>query len=69
MVDSEYEDLQMQVPAHMACTTSERTCHVDGCRRLEKPPQHLNALTNSSRQVDSICHFLSLLARTTSHEP
>lgn len=43
--------------------------HLEGCRRLQKPPQYSNALTDANhRQVNSICHFLSLLARTTSHE-
>ncbi|KAJ5952241.1 uncharacterized protein N7479_010654 [Penicillium vulpinum] len=47
---------------------SDFPIHLKGCRQLQKPDNASEALDDSSRQVSSICHFLSLLARTTAHE-
>ncbi|RMJ23373.1 Pfam:DUF3468 [Aspergillus sp. HF37] len=37
--------------------------HLKACRQLQKPP---SVVDDSNQQVNSICHFLTLLARTTS---
>lgn len=42
---------------------SDFPIHLKACRQLRKPPGISN---DSSQQVNSICHFLTLLARTTS---
>lgn len=47
---------------------SDFPIHLKGCRQLERPGRASDSLNDSSRQVSSICHFLSLLARTTAHE-
>ncbi|RJE19123.1 hypothetical protein PHISCL_08537 [Aspergillus sclerotialis] len=41
--------------------------HLKACRQLRKPPP--GTLNDTSRPVDTIFHFLSLLARTTSLRP
>ncbi|KAJ5529138.1 hypothetical protein N7527_002531 [Penicillium freii] len=47
---------------------SDFPIHLKGCRQLQRPDNASDALNDSTRQVSSICHFLSLLARTTAHE-
>lgn len=47
---------------------SDFPIHLKGCRQLQRPSHISEVLDDSSRQVNSICHFLSLLARTTAHE-
>jgi arginine metabolism regulation protein II len=47
---------------------SDFPIHLKGCRQLQRPGHVSDALDDSSRQVSSICRFLSLLARTTAHE-
>ncbi|KAJ5356297.1 Amino acid/polyamine transporter I [Penicillium concentricum] len=47
---------------------SDFPIHLKGCRQLQRPDYGSEILDDSSRQVSSICHFLSLLARTTAHE-
>ncbi|KAI2692787.1 transcriptional regulator family: Fungal Specific TF [Penicillium roqueforti] len=47
---------------------SDFPIHLKGCRQLERPGRASDSPNDSSRQVSSICHFLSLLARTTAHE-
>lgn len=46
---------------------SDFQIHLRGCRQLKQPVSDSSrAVDDSSRQVTSICHFLTLLARTTS---
>ncbi|KAJ5266115.1 hypothetical protein N7524_007133 [Penicillium chrysogenum] len=47
---------------------SDFPIHLKGCRQLQRLGHVSDALDDSSRQVSSICRFLSLLARTTAHE-
>lgn len=47
---------------------SDFPIHLDGCRRLQKP-QTVPGVNDTNSQVNSICHFLTLLARTTSCTP
>lgn len=47
---------------------SDFPIHLDGCHRLPKPKNNQGSHDTSS-QVNSICHFLTLLARTTSCKP
>ncbi|KAJ5817797.1 hypothetical protein N7447_007805 [Penicillium robsamsonii] len=46
---------------------SDFPIHLKGCRQLQRPNVS-EVVDDSSRQISSICHFLSLLARTTAHE-
>lgn len=47
---------------------SDFPIHLDGCHRLQKP-QSNQGIDDTNSQVNSICHFLTLLARTTSCKP
>lgn len=47
---------------------SDFRIHLRGCRQLKRPVVDSRVIDDSSRQVTSICHFLTLLARTTSTE-
>ncbi|KAJ5177934.1 Amino acid/polyamine transporter I [Penicillium coprophilum] len=47
---------------------SDFPIHLKGCRQLQRPDHATESPDDSTQQVSSICHFLSLLARTTAHE-
>ncbi|CAG8277665.1 unnamed protein product [Penicillium nalgiovense] len=76
VVPSESQQYTVYLTAMLALVTidtmtgedSDFPIHLKGCRQLQRPDHVSNALDDSSRQVNSICRFLSLLARTTAHE-
>lgn len=47
---------------------SDFPIHLKGCRQLQKPQLDSRSPDDPTRQVNSIYHFLSLLARTTSYK-
>lgn len=47
---------------------SDFPIHLDGCHRLQKPRDN-QSIDDTNSQINSICHFLTLLARTTSCKP
>lgn len=47
---------------------SDYLIHLRACDQLRKGPSYFSRLGNSNNPVNVICSFLTLLARTTSHE-
>lgn len=48
--------------------TSDYEVHLKGCNQLQKSRHFSRVVSLPTQQPNSICNFLSLLARTTSHE-
>ncbi|KAJ5767014.1 uncharacterized protein N7511_004630 [Penicillium nucicola] len=47
---------------------SDFPIHLKGCKQLQTPNLNAGTFEDSNHQVNTICNFLSLLARTTVHE-